>query len=199
MRRFLPFVLVACGGSYGSSTGSGPALVVQAASGASLSIPVGGAVQLQALQRSGADVYGGGGTLTQVSATWSSANPGVATVDGNGLVKGVAAGSTAVTASASGMTGSATVTVGTGAVTVTIEWNLGAQSMPITTTVNAGTAVQWHAADATHNVIADTAPPPSSVTIGAGTTSAPQTITVKGTYPYHCNLHPGMRGTLIVQ
>lgn len=199
MRRFLPFVLVACGGSSGPSTSSGPALVVQAAGGASLSIPVGGTVQLQALQRSGADAYGNGGTLMQVSASWSSATPAVATVDGNGLVRGVAAGSTAITASATGMTGSATVTVGTGAAATTIEWTLNAQSMPVTTTVSAGTPVRWHASDTTHSIVADNAPPPDSVTITGGTTSAPQTITAKGTYPYHCGIHPGMHGTLIVQ
>lgn len=199
MRRFLPFVLVACGGSYGSSTSSGPALVVQAVGGASLSIPVGGTVQLQALQRSGADAYGGGGTLTQVSASWSSANPAAATVDGNGLVRGVAAGSSAIAASAAGMTGSATVTVGSATAAFTIDWNLSAQSTPVTTTVAAGTSVQWRASDTTHSVVADSAPPPNSVTITGGTTSAPQTITAKGSYPYHCGIHPGMHGTLIVQ
>ena len=198
MRRLLLFVLVACGGSSGSSR-SGSTLVVQAAGGGSLSIPAGGTVQLQALERTGTDAYGGGGTLTQVTASWSSANPGVATVDGNGLVRGVAAGSGVAATRASGANRMATVTVGAGAAVTTIEWTLAAESNPVTTTVSAGTPVQWHAADATHSIVADTAPPPNTVTIGGGTTSPPQTIAAKGTYPYHCGIHPTMRGTLIVQ
>ncbi|MFN2637960.1 MAG: Ig-like domain-containing protein, partial [Gemmatimonadaceae bacterium] len=58
-------------------------------------------------------------TATSTSAkpqnyNWRSSNSSVATVDGNGLVKGVAAGTATITASASGKSGSSTITVNAG-------------------------------------------------------------------------------------
>jgi len=84
---------------------------------------------------------------------------------------------------------------------VTINWTLGAESSPVTTTISAGTPVRWHNGDGTtHTVQADANPPPSEIpSIGPGATSAEQTITAPGTYHYHCAIHPGMHGTLIVQ
>ena len=205
MRRiFLLVAVVACGGGGGGSNagnGSGSAggsLVVQTSGGRSLTIPAGGTVQLQALRRD-TDAYGSS-TLTPVAATWSSGNTAVATVDANGLVTGVSAGSAVITAQSGGASGQATVTVGAAtASAVTIEWTQAAISSPVTTTVAAGTAVQWHAADATHDVIADGSPPPNPITVTFGSTSAPQTFANAGMYPYHCTIHPGMKGTVIVR
>jgi LmbE family N-acetylglucosaminyl deacetylase len=53
----------------------------------------------------------GGNVLTGRTVTWSSSNPAVATVDGNGRVTALAVGSTVVTATCEGRTGSATLTV----------------------------------------------------------------------------------------
>ena len=84
---------------------------------------------------------------------------------------------------------------------VTIQWTLGAERTPVTTTVPAGTTVRWHNGDGTtHTIEPDAAPPPQSIaSIGPGATSATQTIDMPGTYHYHCAIHPGMKGTLIVQ
>ena len=84
---------------------------------------------------------------------------------------------------------------------VTIQWTLAAQASAVVTTVDAGTPVQWHNGDGTtHTVQPDTAPPPNAIaSIAPGATSAAQTITTPGTYHYHCSIHPGMHGTLIVQ
>ncbi|HKR00189.1 MAG TPA: lamin tail domain-containing protein [Pyrinomonadaceae bacterium] len=50
--------------------------------------------------------------LTGVTFTWNSSNPGVATIDGNGLATGVAAGTTQITATSGSVTSSAaTLTV----------------------------------------------------------------------------------------
>lgn len=64
------------------------------------SIAVDGTIQLMA------KTYPGEGTIT-----WSSATPAKATVNENGIVTGVAAGSAVITASCNGMTASCTVTV----------------------------------------------------------------------------------------
>jgi plastocyanin len=89
---------------------------------------------------------------------------------------------------------------GTGGGSTVIQWTLAAQTTPVQTTVAAGTAVSWHSADGTtHTVNADGNPPPTAFTLPAGATSAPQTFGAPGTYKYHCTIHPGMRGTLVVQ
>jgi trimeric autotransporter adhesin len=112
MRWFLPIVLLACGGS-STSTGTGgtqQSLVVQPTSAQSLSVAPGGMLQLNAYQRD-TDPYGAA-TLVPVTASWSSSNMPVATVDQSGLVTAMASGSSVITASSGGATGKATVTVG---------------------------------------------------------------------------------------
>src|SRR2546425_4824415 len=54
-----------------------------------------------------------GAVLTGRTVTWSSSGTGVATVNGSGLVTGVAAGSTTVTAASEGRSASSSVTVTT--------------------------------------------------------------------------------------
>ena len=200
MRTLLVIVFIAgCGGSSSSST-TGPAqqsLVVQTAGGQSTTIAAAGAtVQLAAFQ-SEAGPYGN--TLNPVSPTWSSSNTSVATVDANGVVTAVADGTAVISAMFGAATGHITLTVGSALAPVTIEWNLGAQTTPVSTTIAAGTPVRWHAADTSHTVTPDTTPPPAAVAVGQGATTATQTITTKGTYHYHCTIHPAMTGTLIVQ
>ncbi len=67
---------------------------------ATASVAVGGTVQLFALLSPGAG-----------AVTWTSATPAKATVDANGVVTGVATGSSVITATANGKTASCTVTV----------------------------------------------------------------------------------------
>ena len=52
-----------------------------------------------------------GAVLTGRTVTWQSSATGVATVDGSGLVRGVAAGTATITATSEGKSGTATVTV----------------------------------------------------------------------------------------
>lgn len=202
MRRFLLIAVVACGGSSSSSsttTTGTSALIVKASGGQSLTIASpGGSVQLGAFQSESAG-YGGGTTLVEVTASWSSSAVSVATVNTTGLVTAVAAGSADITATAGSSTGKATVTVGMPPpAATTIDWNLG--STAATNTVTAGTAVKWHNTDGvTHTLVADAAPPPDTVSLSGGATSPAQTITAKGTYHYHCSIHSSMHGTLVVQ
>jgi uncharacterized protein YjdB len=70
------------------------------------SVPAGQTVQLAATPKDAS-----GTPLTGRVVTWSSTAPAVATVNGSGLVTGLAAGSTTITASSEGKSGTATVTV----------------------------------------------------------------------------------------
>jgi uncharacterized protein YjdB/PKD repeat protein len=70
------------------------------------SIPVGGNVQLTATPKDAS-----GNPLSGRTITWQSGAPGTATVDGSGLVHGVAAGSATITATSEGKSGSAIVSV----------------------------------------------------------------------------------------
>lgn len=72
---------------------------------------------------------------------------------------------------------------------------------PATMTVKTGTTVTWTNEDgAPHLVVADAGAPVSfmSPSLSPGA-SYPFTFTQAGTYPYHCSIHPTMKGTIIVQ
>ena len=73
---------------------------------------------------------------------------------------------------------------------------------PASTTVSAGASVTWMNMDSvTHTSTAD----PTSAfiwdtgNISAGATSGPVVFNVRGTFTYHCNIHPFMHGTIVVQ
>jgi len=78
---------------------------------ASASVPVGQTAQLTATPKDAS-----GTPLAGRVVTWASTNTAVATVNGSGLVTGVAAGSATITATSEGQSGSAAITV-TGTVT----------------------------------------------------------------------------------
>jgi plastocyanin len=52
-----------------------------------------------------------------------------------------------------------------------------------------------------HNVFFDNAPAGAPANITATTSNQSQTLTfnTKGTFPYNCHIHPGMRGTVVVE
>ncbi|TMJ02801.1 MAG: hypothetical protein E6H01_06260, partial [Bacillati bacterium ANGP1] len=97
------------------------------------SVQVGQTVQLAATPKDA-----GGAALTGRVVTWASNNTGVATVNGTGLVTGVAAGSATITATSEGTNGTAALTVSVvpvASVTVT----------PATASIQAGQTVQLSA------------------------------------------------------
>jgi len=79
------------------------------------SVALGGTTQLTA---KGVNNDGSSATLSNVN--WSSSNTQVATVSASGLVTGVSAGSSTITASSGTVSGSTTVTVGSNAGSLTI-------------------------------------------------------------------------------
>ena len=69
---------------------------------------------------------------------------------------------------------------------------------PETVTIKVGDTVTWVNEDAPqHDVVADNGEFKSDLFDKGGTFSF--TFTEAGTYPYHCSVHSGMKGTVIVQ
>jgi plastocyanin len=86
-------------------------------------------------------------------------------------------------------------------VTITIVGNLGSSSYsPNPDTVSVGQSVKWKNNDTmTHTATSDNGTTFDTGDIPAGATSAPITMNAAGSFPYHCSLHGGMIGTLVVK
>lgn len=86
-------------------------------------------------------------------------------------------------------------------VTISMVADRGAQSFsPNPTTMRVGQSVAWKNNDSTtHNALEDAGGRFASGNLSAGATSTPQTMSAAGTFTYHCTIHPGMIGTLVVQ
>lgn len=70
---------------------------------------------------------------------------------------------------------------------------------PGTLTVHVGDTVVWKNGDqASHTVTSDTGSELASDYFGKGMTVS-HTFLTKGTFPYHCEPHPYMKGTIVVQ
>jgi plastocyanin len=69
---------------------------------------------------------------------------------------------------------------------------------PATITVKKGTTVTWINNDSVgHTVTADSGVGPASGLLNNGD-SYNYTFDATGTYPYHCSVHPSMKGTVVV-
>lgn len=87
---------------------------------------------------------------------------------------------------------------GTGGTTIRVD--IGAMTFsPATVTVKAGTTVKWTNTDyySPHTITADNGSSFNSGNIASGS-SFSYTPAAAGTFPYHCNVHSGMTGTLVV-
>jgi plastocyanin len=72
---------------------------------------------------------------------------------------------------------------------------------PSALTVKSGTVVTWLNRDGTsHTVVSDPASPEAfSSDPLPNNASFSFTFTRPGTYPFHCSIHPSMKGTIVVQ
>jgi plastocyanin len=156
-------------------------------------IAVGEAVQLTATAR---DVNGL--AVPNAKITYVSSSAAVVSVNSTGRIIGVGPGSASITASSGGFSSPPypiTVTSGSVAVVVTMQANT---FTPSQLTIRAGQSVLFDFPADQHNVI---------FSGGAGTpaniaTTSKRAVTVlfptAGTFPFKCDLHPGMNGTAIV-
>jgi plastocyanin len=106
------------------------------------------------------------------------------------------------TSGGSGSSATTTTSAGTGTATgsgTTVQVIMNNRSYdPATVTIKAGDTVTWVNQDAPqHDVVADNGEFKSDLFDKGGTFSF--TFSTAGTYPYHCSIHPGMTGTVIVQ
>jgi plastocyanin len=85
-------------------------------------------------------------------------------------------------------------------VTITMVGDRGNQSFsPNPSSMRVGQTVAWKNGDSIAHDATQDASRFGTGTIGAGATSAPITMSTAGTFTYHCTIHPGMVGTLVVQ
>jgi plastocyanin len=92
-----------------------------------------------------------------------------------------------------GSSAATTITIPSGART------LGTSAfVPNPVTVSQGTVVTWSNTDSiVHDMVSDTGVFDSGLVSANGTVRV--TFSTRGTFPYHCSLHPGMVGTIVVQ
>lgn len=118
-----------------------------------------------------------------------------------GLLTVACGGSGGTTATTAG-TGTTATTAGTGTTTggaKTVQVIMSNRAYdPGTVTIKVGDTVTWVNQDAPkHDVVADNGEFKSDLFDKGATFSF--TFAKAGTYPYHCSIHPGMTGTIIVQ
>jgi plastocyanin len=86
-------------------------------------------------------------------------------------------------------------------VTISMVGDRGNQSYsPNPTTMRVGQTVAWKNNDSTdHNALEDAGERFATGTVSPGATSSPRMMNAAGSFTYHCTIHPGMVGTLVVQ
>jgi plastocyanin len=183
-------VLAACGGSDPVSS--------TAVAAVQITTQLGTLRPGQTSQFSAIAVNASGNTISNAGAvTWASSAAEVASVNSQGLVTALTAGSTSITAAIQGVQGTRVLTVlavGSGAI-VTMPGN---SFIPFEVTIRVGEQVFFEFPQSIHNVIFEnkTGAPQDiqqtrNVTIG-------RTFPLAGQFPYDCTLHPGMTGTVRV-
>jgi plastocyanin len=146
------------------------------------------------------------GTVTGVTFSYSSGSGNIAFVSSDGVVTGLAAGTSQITVT--GTKGSVTKTT---TVTVTVTGTLanaaavvaGATSnvfTPAFVAVARGGTVSWTFPGTQHNVTfsAATGAPANIPNTANSTTPIARTFSTAGTFNYTCTLHAGMNGTVMV-
>ena len=137
------------------------------------------------------------------AATFTSSDQGKATVSTSGVVTGVAAGQSTITAS---LTHNGVTRTGTSVITVnaapptgaTVQAGLSTSFSPTTVTIARTASVTWQWAGLNHNVTFDavTGAPADIPTRSTGSVS--RQFNTAGTFPYQCTLHAGMTGQVVV-
>jgi plastocyanin len=189
-------LLSACGGGGGSDITPVQTVASVSVTGTGTSLAVGSTMQLTAVPKDA-----NGTVLNGLSATWSTSDQAKATVNSTGVVSGAAAGPVTISATISGVVGSTALTVTAPVISAnaTVDATPGLVFDPAQVDITAGGTVTWRFGTVTHNVTFTGAAAGTPANID-NTTSANKaaTFTTAGAYPYHCTLHAGMNGTVVV-
>jgi plastocyanin len=189
-------LISACGGGGDSGVTQAPSVASVTVTGATTTLAVGSTSQLTAVPKDA-----NGTVLTGLATTWSTSDQAKATVNGTGLVSGVTAGPVTISATVGGVVGSMAMTVTAPVIgaTANVDATPGLTFDPAQVDVTAGGTVTWHFGTVTHNVTFTGAGAGTPANID-NTTSANRTatFTTAGNFPYHCTLHAGMNGTVVV-
>jgi plastocyanin len=191
-------VAVGCGGSDPGPDDSAELTTVEVtpASTTLFTVAPGNTVQLAAVPKDQ-----NGATMTGLGApTYSSADETVATVEQNGAVTAIGAGTTEIRASltAGGVsrTGTAMIAVEVAPSTATVTAPA-LEYVPRNVDVSAGGSVTWSFGSIHHTVTFTTAGAPSNVPeLENG--SASRAFPNSGTFQYQCDIHPVMSGVVRV-
>ncbi len=196
MRRIVsPFVCAALAAACSSDSGSGPSTRIANifVSSPQPTIAVGDKAQLTAVALDSV-----GSTVT-TTFEWTSSAAVVAMVSNTGLVTGVTAGTTTISARAGGATGTLPLTVRATANLAVVTMPPGDIFTPFQVTVPVGGTVRWEFPQRAHNVIFDKkAGVPADIQVTANA-AVSRTFAALGTFPYDCTLHPGMAGEVVVR
>ncbi len=189
--------LAACSGGGKDATGPGQTLPVltsiSVSASGSTSITPGNGVQLSAVPKDAS------GALFNAAVTWSSSNTAAATVNANGLVLGVAAGTAAISARSGAIAGTINVFVGTATFPLTQDIDMpGLSFSPLQADIAQGGVVRFNFPALAHNVIFSAATgAPADINVSSSTTIS-RTFLAKGTFNYTCTLHAGMSAVIFV-
>jgi plastocyanin len=151
-----------------------------------------------------------GNPIGGVTVSWAATGPVL--LGGPSSITG-ADGRASMTVTAGSDTGAASVSATPAALADTLTFGLTVTLVPSLITVNsnfftpdhdtipAGGLVKWSWVGGPHNVTQSTGPTTfqSSADLNSGATFGPLVLTVPGTYTYHCTIHSGMNGTIVVQ
>jgi plastocyanin len=134
---------------------------------------------------------------------FSSSDEGRATVTTAGVVRGVSVGQATITTSLTrdGVTRTATSTANVSSIagTATVAATPGLAFDPADVDITSGGSVSWAFGSVEHNVFFDAvAGAPANIPGQNQNTTIARTFATAGTFPYHCNIHAGMNGTVIV-
>jgi len=85
--------------------------------------------------------------------------------------------------------------------TATVQATPSIKFTPNRVNLVAGGTVTFDFGSLAHDVFFDNAPAgaPANITAASANKSVTLTFATKGTYAYNCHIHPGMRGTVIVE
>jgi plastocyanin len=104
------------------------------------------------------------------------------------------AGTYTITATASGYAPGSTPTTASGALVLMSDFAFA----PQTVTIRRNQAVTWKNLGSVPHTSTSDAPVWNTGNIAAGQTTGPVYLSTVGSYTYHCNIHPAMTGTIIV-